>query len=373
MKTQKRRVKILISLVVALLAVGVGTTKIAAIRLSADTEPTVVATVDGKRISAKIYRMYLKNGIEALGLDDKTDEGRRQIELLKEGIVSELIDRQLIEAEASRLNLPISDNALTQANDKTVEQMGGQERYRSYLSEHSLTDEEFRSTVVSEVRGQLLRAELDKECAVTDDEIRDFFNTKRNSSSLTDPFKEPERVHARHILIGARRSQIASEIQSREVLGKAEVEQRVAAEMAKRRNRAAAVLNRLRGGEDFQRLAAQYSDDPGTKNRGGDLGLFTRNTHTARFDEATFALKPGRFSDVVETEYGYHIIQVTQHSPERARTLDETRPAIQEQLLSSKRAAHLKAWLESRRREADIQVDPFYRAGHLHASSKSVS
>ena len=87
MKTQKRRVKILISLVVALLAVGVGTTKIAAIRLSADTEPTVVATVDGKKISAKIYRMYLKNGIEALGLDDKTNEGRRQIELLKEGIV----------------------------------------------------------------------------------------------------------------------------------------------------------------------------------------------------------------------------------------------------------------------------------------------
>jgi len=371
MKLQTRNVTILLSTVGVLLAVGVGATKVAAIRSSADTGPAVVATVEGKTISAKIYRMYLKNGSEALGLNDKTDEGRRKIELLKEGIISELIDRRLIDAEVSRRNLPVTDKSLAAAYERSVAEMGGEESYRRYLSEHALTDEEFRQTISDEVESQLLRAELDKEVSVTESEVTDFFNTQKNNSSLADIFKQPERVHARHILINARRSQIASEIQSTSSLSKSEVEQRVSAEMAKRNARAAAVLARLKAGADFQQLAAQYSEDQGTKNHGGDLGLFGRNTHTARFDEAAFALKPGHLSDIVETEYGYHVIQVIEHQVERARTLDETRDAIRQRLLSNKRAAHLKAWLEARRREADIYIDPFYRTAELQSSLKT--
>src|ERR1051325_584985 len=55
-------------------------------------EPAVVATVEGREIAANVYRMYLKNGIQALSLTDKTDEGRKKIEALKEGIIAELID-----------------------------------------------------------------------------------------------------------------------------------------------------------------------------------------------------------------------------------------------------------------------------------------
>jgi len=370
MKLQTRKVTVLVSIVGVLLAAGAGATKIAATHSSTDTGPAVVATVEGKTISAKIYRMYLKNGIEALGLNDKTDEGRRKIELLKEGIISELIDRRLIDAEVGRRNLSAPQKSVAAAYERSVAEMGGEESYRKYLSEHSLTDEEFRQTVSDEVESQLLRGELDKEVSVTQSEITDFFNTQKSNSAFAGIFIQPERVHARHILINARRSQIASEIQSTGPLSKAEVDQRVSAEMAKRKDRALAVLARLKGGADFQQLAAQYSEDPGTKNRGGDLGFFGRNTHAARFDEAAFALKPGQRSDIVETEYGYHIIQSIEHQVERTRTLDETHDAIRQRLLSNKQAAHLKTWLEARRREADIQIDPFYRTAQLQSSLK---
>jgi peptidyl-prolyl cis-trans isomerase C len=372
MRNQKLTVKVLMILVIASLVLGLGTIKIAAIRSSANAEPSVVATVEGKKISAKIYLMYLRNGIDALGLSDKTDEGRGKIELLKEGIVSELIDRALIEAEVARRRLPISDKALTQEHEKTVAQMGGRDGYRAYLAEHGLTDEEFRQTIAQEIYGRLLQAELNKEVSVTELEIQEFYNKERNNPRLGDLFKDPERVHARHILIDARRSQIARDIESAAPISKPEVERRVAGEMAKRRNRAAALLERLRLGGDFQRLALEYSDDPGTRSRGGDLGLFRHNAHTVRFDDAAFALKPGRLSDIVETEYGYHIIQVTEHLRERLRTLDETRSAIQEQLLARKQAANLRAWLETRRSEANIQIDPVYRVGQLHAIDKGL-
>jgi foldase protein PrsA len=315
--------------------------------------------------------MYLKNGIEALGLDQKTVEGRRSIEQLKEGIVSELIDRFLIEAEVSRLKLPVSDEALTKSYQKTVDQIGGGAAYRAYLSEHAISDEEFRQTTAQEVYGKLLRAELDKEVSVAESDIEAFYNKERNNPELVAIFKEPGRVRARHILIEARLSQIAREIQSSGVTTQAEVDKRVAAEMSKRQSRAASILERVKRGADFQRLAAEVSDDPGTKDRGGDLGLFTRNTHTPRFDDAAFALKAGELSGVIETDYGYHIIRVTEHIAERLLPLDEARGAIHDRLLASRQAAHLKGWLEDRRRQADIRIDPFYRTKGLETLGRN--
>jgi foldase protein PrsA len=361
MKLLKRRMILVMVLIIACVVAGLGAIKISSHDLSSAVAPAVVAVVDGTPIAATTYRMYLKNGIEALGLDEKTADGRRSIEQLKEGIVAELVDRSLIEAEVNRRKLPVSDEALTRAYKKTVDQMGGDVAYRAYLSEHGMSDEEFRRTTSQEVYSQVLRAQLDTEVSVADSDIEEFYNKERNNPQLAEMFKEPERVRAGHILIEARRSQITRAIQSTGVTTQAEIEKRVAAEMSKRQSRAASILERAKRGANFQQLAAKFSDDPGTKERGGDLGLFTRNTHTSRFDDAAFALKKDKLSGVIETEYGYHIIRVTEHVPERALTLAEAREAIHKRLLNARQAAHLKGWLEEQRRRADVRIDPFYR------------
>lgn len=75
------------------------------------------------------------------------------------------------------------------------------------------------------------------------------------------------------------------------------------------------VLTELRVGNDFAKVAAKYSDDPGTKDKGGDLGLFERRMMVQAFDEAAFKLNVGEISDVVQSGYGYHVIKLTEKQP----------------------------------------------------------
>lgn len=110
------------------------------------------------------------------------------------------------------------------------------------------------------------------------------------------PPREPE-IHASHILIAYKGARSAGPKIER------------TKEQAKKR--AEGVQKKAQGGGDFQALAKQYSDDPGSGPRGGDLGTFTRPQMVKPFADAAFSLSPGQVSDVVETDFGFHVIKRT--------------------------------------------------------------
>ena len=85
------------------------------------------------------------------------------------------------------------------------------------------------------------------------------------------------------------------------------------------RKQAEAVLARAKVGEDFAKLANQYTDEEVGKTRGGDLDFFGRGQMAKEFEEAAFALKPGQISDIVKTQFGLHIIKTTDHKPAATR------------------------------------------------------
>ena len=138
-------------------------------------------------------------------------------------------------------------------------------------------------------------------------------------------FKVPEEVQVRHILI--------SSIQP------------------DARAKAAEVLAKLQAGGDFQALAKELSADTGSAAKGGDLGSFGRGKMVPPFEAAAFALQaPGDLSDLVETQFGFHILQLVEKKPERQRSFEEVQEALRRDVLA-------KARSEARTREVQRVVD----------------
>jgi parvulin-like peptidyl-prolyl isomerase len=323
--------------------------------------PPVMATVNGQSIPTKLYEMYLKNGREALGLDPNTDEGKKKLEQLREGIVSELIDRALVAQEAQRRGLAISADQFAAAEQKTIRQFGGDQKYDAYLKDFNFTREEYRSVINSELYGEMMRNELSKDLAVSDKEVADYYEAHKADANL----QQPEQVAAAHILIAARPNLIEQQLNQEKKLSGDALAKAVRDEIERRRQRAQELRAKAARGADFASMARELSEDPGTSGQGGELGTFSRDTHPKAFDEAAFALKPGEVSEVIQTEYGFHIIKVAKHEPARARTLAEATPQIHERLLTMRQAATLAGWLKETRRKAAIHIGEPFRFGAL--------
>jgi len=137
---------------------------------------------------------------------------------------------------------------------------------------------------------------------IGDAQIQDYYNAHK------DEYRTPERVHARHILLST-----ANKPKD---------------EVSKIQAQAEAVLKQIKGGGDFAEIAKKNSQDPGSAQKGGDLGWVSRGQMVKNFEDAVFTLKPNEISNVVTTEYGFHIIQVLEKQPAHLQTLDEVKPAI---------------------------------------------
>jgi peptidyl-prolyl cis-trans isomerase C len=124
--------------------------------------------------------------------------------------------------------------------------------------------------------------------------------------TVTDEDIEHEQVKARHILIKV--SPDASDVEKKKALEKARD-----------------ILKKAKEGEDFAKLAETYSDDPGSRQRGGDLGFFGRGRMVKPFEDSAFSLKPGEMSEIVETRFGYHIVKVEDNNHRECRIEDSYR------------------------------------------------
>jgi peptidyl-prolyl cis-trans isomerase C len=178
---------------------------------------------------------------------------------------------------------------------------------------------------------KFLHAKIEDKVTISPDEEAKFYESNK------DKMKHPEQVRASHILLRVAKDAPADQKQA--VKAKA---QELDAQAKK--------------GEDFAQLATKNSQDTGSAARGGDLGWFAKGTMVPQFDAAVWQLKVGEISDVVETDFGYHVIKATDKRPEGFVPIDDVRPRIKDYLSKQKLQAETQKVIDGLRAKAKIQI-----------------
>ncbi len=176
--------------------------------------------------------------------------------------------------------------------------------------------EDFRERLLLDA---VLRELIEKKIEVTEEELTAYFNAHQ------DTLPAIEEARAGHILV------------------KTEAE-------------AKALLDRLRRGADFAALAGTHSIDPGSKDKGGDLGMVRKGRMFPEFEEAVFGLKPGRISGIIKTAYGYHIIRVQIRQTRKPLTVDDVRDEIRQTVVKDKETALFEALVKTLKAESNIVI-----------------
>jgi peptidyl-prolyl cis-trans isomerase C len=171
--------------------------------------------------------------------------------------------------------------------------------------------------------------------SVTDEEIRKFYD--ENPAK----FEQPEMVRAAHILLVTTDPATKAELS--------------AEQKAKKQKQMADLLKRTRAGEDFSKLAKEYSDDPGSKDKGGEY-TFPRGQMMPEFEAAAFSLNTNQISDIVTTRYGYHIIKLYEKIPAKKIEFDKAAPDIREYINQREIQKHFPDYIQKLRKDADVQI-----------------
>jgi peptidyl-prolyl cis-trans isomerase C len=174
-----------------------------------------------------------------------------------------------------------------------------------------------------------IQKEIIGKIKLTDKDYEAYYNAHKKE------FENPEMVRARHILIAVKPN--ATEEEKKAALKKAEE-----------------ILDKAKKGDDFAKLASEYSDDPGSKAKGGDLGFFTAGSMVGKFEQAAFTLKPGEISPVVETEFGYHIIKVEERKAAEQQPYESVKEQVQAKATQAIQQERLNAFLEKAMKDAKV-------------------
>ncbi|MBA2603609.1 MAG: peptidyl-prolyl cis-trans isomerase [Acidobacteria bacterium] len=349
----------------------------------------VVASVDGREITVARFRRVYQQQMQAYrnAYGDMDERLLRQLGI-DQRILQGLIEEEAAIVEANRLGITASDEEVVgRIRSLPVFQEGGQfvgeTRYRQVLQMQNppIRSDEFEEQVRRGVLMEKLQGALTDWITVSDAEIDAEFRRRNETVRLAvvnfpadkyreattatdeevaarfdshkDEYRIPEKRKVKFALIDAQAMRGTIQVSPQDVEQHYQANQtqfstpeQVRAshilfrtegkDEAEVRKRAEAVLKQARADQNFAKLAAQHTEEEAGKARGGDLDFFGRGQMAKEFEEAAFALKPGEVSDIVSTQFGLHILRLTERREAATRSLDEVRSQIEDQLKSER-------------------------------------
>jgi len=258
-----------------------------------------------------------------------------QLELLKKLRIEamDLMVEQELVAQAAEIEGIKADAAEV---DKHVDEMRSvfdrDDQFRMKLEGDGFTEESFRRHIGRMMAAKIYLDRIRMDASdVSNSELQKFYEENEHRLTL------PDQVRVRHILLKWK------------PLGTQD-------DRAAIRDQMQPILDRARSGEDFATLAREFSEDSGTRQNGGDTGLFVSGTMVPPFEEVAFALKPGEISDPVDTVFGVHILKLEERQEGSLMPFDEVREQLRDYVREQQMGAAVQAKIDELRVAANVEV-----------------
>ena len=285
-------------------------------------------TINGETISREKLQAQVDHLINQRGLGSGGITQPAVYQQLRQEVIERLITQELLWQEAQRRGVIASDADVDEQLDNMQSGFDTERAFLFQIEAGGFTEKSYREDIRQQRSVQrMIAGELAREVAVSEEEIQAFYNENIEQMTM------PEAIRARHILV------------------KLAADDEVAREAAQ--DRIATILKELQGGADFVTLATERSDAPGAP-QGGDLGYFGRGQMVQPFEEAVFALQPGEISDVVETQFGFHIIRLDERREAQAVPVEEAAERISAYLTQGKLQSAVEDLVDELHANAEI-------------------
>jgi peptidyl-prolyl cis-trans isomerase C len=245
--------------------------------------------------------------------------------------LEQLINVELLYQKGQKLKIGDLDKKVDDKLAQMRAQFPSPADFEKALTSANLTEKQFKAfTRKNIVIDNLLQKEVLGKISVSDADAKKFYDENQ------DKFKAPEQTRASHVLIT--------------------VDQKATPEEKKKaKEKADAIKKRVAAGEDFAAVAKAESKCPSAA-KGGDLGYFGKGQMVPAFEEAAFALKPGQISEVVETQFGYHVIKVTDRKQAETVKFNDVKDKIKDYLKNQQAQKPMADYVETLRKQAKIEM-----------------
>jgi parvulin-like peptidyl-prolyl isomerase len=291
--------------------------------------PEIVATIDGDAINKAELERVFSTLLSANGrnLSELSPAERRKG---YRSVLDEMIIDRLVSKQSS--GLTVSDQDIERRLDTLKKNFSSQGSFEEELKKTGQNLDQVKANIRAQLQQQQwIESMIADQVRFTPEEVDKFYKDNPERFSL------PEMVRASHILLAVRRDGPPETVWEKEKL-------------------ATSLVERIKKGESFEELAKQFSDDPTAKQTGGDLDYFSRDRIMPEFADVAFRLQVGEVSAPVRTQFGFHIIKLTDHKLPRTASLEETRPQITAFLQEGRRRDAINRLLASLRESAKIEI-----------------
>jgi parvulin-like peptidyl-prolyl isomerase len=302
-----------------------------------------VAIINGDIITLEDYNKVAGPMIDQYSKIFTGADKESKMAELKKYILNQMIEEKLLVQEAGKQKIKITDVDVDEGIKELKKSFTSDQDFQAELKKQNMTEKELRKKVKDSLSVKKL-IEQDVEAKIvqpTDDEINNYYNEHKKD------FERPDQIRVRHILL--RLDKNADMKAKSKIL-----------------NTMRDIQKQLKGGADFAELAKKYSEDPGSKDKGGDVGFFAKGMMVKEFEDAAFKLKKGEVSDIIQTDFGYHIIKMEELRPGKQLALDDelevggppmkVKNFVKETMSQERAVKKFSEWLKNLKDNSKIEI-----------------